>query len=185
MQSTLDRLYDLAEPQAGYFTTAQARDLSISRQELYYLRQSGDLLQAAHGIQRLSRFPVSPHEDIVVACLWVGPDCVASHETALVVYGLGEAMPATIHVTVRRAFRGRRKGVTVHRGMFDADEATHRDGVPVTAPLRTIADVAKRDPSGAGVALRDALERGIVRRNKLSDAASRYPEVQSVFVQDR
>lgn len=185
MQTTLDRLYRLAEPQAGHFTTAQARDMSISRQELYYLRQSGDLLQAAHGIQRLSRFPVSPHEDVVVACLWIGPDAAASHETALVVYGIGDAMPVTIHVTVPRAFRGRRKGVTVHQAELDADESTRRDGVPVTVPVRTIADVARRDPSGARVALTEALERGIIRVGQLSRAASRYPDGQSIFVGSR
>lgn len=182
MQRIFDRLYRLAESQAGYFTTAQAGDLGVSRQELYYLRQRGDLRQAAHGIQRLAHFPASPHEDIIVACIWAGPEAVASHDTALVVYGIGEALPATIHVTVPGAFRGHRKGVTVHRTELDDDEVTRRDRVPVTAPLRTIADVAPGDPSGARVALSEALERGIVRRGQLSRAASRYPKVESVFL---
>ena len=181
MDTVLDRLYRLAEPQAGYVTTSQARGVGVSRQELYYLRQSGDLMHAAHGIQRLERFPVSPHEDIVVACLWVGSGAVASHETALVVYGIGGAMPATIHVTVPRAFRGHRKGVTVHRAELDSDERTSRDGVPVTVPLRTIADIAAGDPSGARVVLMEALERGIVRRAQLSRAAVRYPEAEHAF----
>jgi predicted transcriptional regulator of viral defense system len=181
MDTVLDRLYRLAEPQAGYFTTSQAREVGVSRQELYYLRQSGDLLQAAHGIQRLERFPISSHEDIVVACLWAGSGAVASHETALVVYGIGGAMPATIHVTGPRSFRGRRKGVTVHRAELDADERTSRDGVPVTAPLRTIADVTAGDPSGARVALSEALERGIIRGAQLGRASVRYPAAESVF----
>lgn len=181
MQNVIDRLYRIAEPQAGYITTAQAKEVGISRQELYYLRRSKDLLQVAYGIQRLARFPASLHEDIVVACMWAGEDAVASHETAFVVYGIGEAMPATIHVTVPRAFRGRREGVAVHHAELAPDERRSRDGVPVTTPLRAIADVATRDPSGARAALADALDRGLIRRGQLGRAASRYSNIAPVF----
>jgi len=177
----LDRLYQLAEPQVGYFTTTQAAEAGVSRQELHYLRRRGDVIRVAHGIQRLTNFPASRHEDIVVASLWVGADAVASHETALVVYGIGEAMPATIHVTVPHPFRGRRKGVTVYIAPLEADETLRRDGVPVTTPSRTIADVADRDPSAARVALEDALEGGIMRRTQVRDAAQRYPRAAAVF----
>lgn len=181
MRNMMDRLYRIAEPQAGYFTTAQAKEVGVSRQELYYLRQNGDLLQVAYGIQCLARFPASSHEDIVVACMWAGEDAVASYESALVVYGIGEAMPATIHVTVPRAFRGRREGVTVHHDDLAPDERRRRDGVPVTTPLRAIADVATRDPSGALSALDDALDRGLIRRGQLGRAATRYSDAATVF----
>lgn len=181
MSSILDRLYSLAEPQLGYFTTAQAQRAGVSRQELYYLRQRGDLVHAAHGIQRLARFPADPHEDIAIACLWAGAGAVASHETALVVYEIGDVMPATVHVTVPAAFRGRRRGVTVHVARLDADDIAHRNGIPVTTPLRSVADVAAGDPSGARRALSDALERGIVSSRDLEGAASRNPYAASVF----
>jgi len=171
----MDRLYRLAESRAGYFTTAQAREVGVSRQALYYLRHQGDLTGVAYGIQRLTRFPASPHEDMVVACLWAGQDAAVSHESALVVYGVGEAMPGTIHVTVPRVFRGSRPGVTVHCAAMAPDERTMRSGVRVTTPLRTIADVAFVNPAGARAALVDALERGLVRRGQLKPAAVRYP----------
>ena len=135
----------------------------------------------AYGIQRLARFPASAHEDMVVACLWAGDAAVVSHESALVVFGIGEAMPGTIHVTVPGAFRGRRAGVTVHRGVVGPDERTTRNGIHVTTPLRTIADVALGDPSGGLSALADALERGLVRRGQLERAASQYPHAAAVF----
>lgn len=182
MRNIMDRLYRIAEPQAGYITTAQAKDMGVSRQELYYLRRSGDLLQVAYGIQRLARFPASPHEDIVVTCLWAGEEAVASHESALVVFEIGEAMPPTIHVTAPQGFRGRREGATVHHADLAADERTHRAGVPVTTALRTIADVATRDPAGANAALTDALERGLIRRGQLERAASRYPDAKSILI---
>ena len=181
MRRVMDRLYGIAEPQAGYFTTAQAKGAGISRQELYYLRRRGDLLQVAYGIQRLARFPASPHEDIVVVCLWAGDVAAASHESALVVYGISDAMPSTIHVTVPWAFRGRREGVIVHHADLAADERSFRDGVPVTTPLRTIADVASRDSLVARAALSDAMQQGLIRARQLEGATSRYPEAGSTF----
>jgi len=181
MPIVMESLYRIAESQAGYFTTAQARAAGVSRQELYFLRKSGDLLQVAYGIQRLARFPANAHEDIVVACLWAGSDAVASHESALVVYGIGEAMPPVIHVTVPRPFRGRRKGVRVHHADLASDERARRDGVPVTSPLRTIADIASHDLPGASVALTDALEGGLIRKGQLDQAAEKYPVTSSVF----
>lgn len=177
MSAVLDRLYLIAEPQAGYFTTPEARDVGVSRQELYYLRHRGEIFKVAYGIQRLARFPASRLEDVVVACLWAGPQAVASHETGLVVFGLGDAMPNTIHVTVPDLFRGHKPGVTVHQARVASDERTYRDGVPVTVPLRTIADVARTDSAEARVALQDALERGVVRRGEFTRASERYPQI--------
>jgi predicted transcriptional regulator of viral defense system len=181
MQPVMDRLYRIAEAQAGYVTTAQAAEVGVSRQELYYLRRTGELRHVAYGIQRLARFPSSPHEDIVVACLWAGVEAVASHETALVVYGIGEAMPATIHITTPNSFRGRRAGVRVHHDPIDPDERAHFDGVPVTSLIRTIADVARQNTSDARAALRDALDQGLIRRGQLHMAAVRYPHAQAVL----
>ncbi len=181
MQTVMDRLYEIAEHQAGYFTTAQARAVSVSKQELYYLRERGDLRSVANGIQRIVRFPATKHEDIMVACLWAGPQAVASHATAMVVYGIGEAMPAVIHVTIPHRFRGKRSGVVVHQVSLDREEITRRDGIPVTAPLRTIADVVTGNPSGAAAGLSDALDRGIVHTADLRDAAERYPAASMLF----
>ena len=64
----------------------------------------------AHGIYRLQRFPAQPFEDVIVACLWAGDGAAASHDTALAVYGLTDAMPAVTHITVPRPFRGPAKG---------------------------------------------------------------------------
>lgn len=178
MQSIADRLYRLAEPQAGYFTTAQADAVGVSKQELYYLRERGDLRKAAHGIQRIVRFPASDHEDVMVACLWAGPEAVASHATAMVVYGIGDAMPSAIHVTVPQRFRGTRRGVLVHRASLAEAEVTRRDGIPVTALLRTIADVALVDAAGAAAGLSDALTLGIVHPDDLYEGAQLYPAAE-------
>ncbi len=74
MPTSVGILYPLAEPRAGYSTTAQAAQAGVSRQQLYYLTWTGSLDRVAHGIYRLRRFPAQRFEDVIVACLWVGED---------------------------------------------------------------------------------------------------------------
>ncbi|MEX1165059.1 MAG: type IV toxin-antitoxin system AbiEi family antitoxin domain-containing protein [Nitriliruptor sp.] len=171
MPTSLDALYLFAERRAGYVTTAQAAEVGLSRQQLSYLARTGSLERVAQGIYRLRRFPAQRFEDVIVACLWAGEDTVASHDTALAVYELTDAMPTTIHVSVPRPFRGRRPGVTVHTAPLGDGERTERAGVPVTTVERTIADVLVH--SGAELArpaAEQALERGLVTRRRLRAA---------------
>ncbi len=161
-------LYNLAESQAGYFTTAQAVKSGVTRQLLAYHCDEGNLERVAHGIYRLRRFPAQPFEDLIVTCLWAGSDTVVSHETALAVYELGDAMPATMHITVPRRFRGRRSGVRVHQAALPAKDRSSYNGVPVTSVERTLIDVAATsDPSLALGAAEEALARGVTTRSRL------------------
>jgi len=171
VSTSIEVLYHLAEPRAGYFTTAQAGDVGVSRQQLSYLARTGSIERVAHGIYRLVRFPAQRFEDVIVACLWADDDAAASHDTALAVYELTDAMPTRIHVTVPRPFRGQRRGVVVHVAPLDPSERTSRASVPVTTVERTIADVAQQSGTAAAVeAATQAIERGLGTRRRLRDA---------------
>ena len=86
----------------------------------------------------LHRFPAQRFEDVIVACLWAGDDAVASHDTALAVYDLTDAMPAVIHLSTPRPFRGQRRGIVVHTAPLGDGKGTERAGVPVSTVERTI-----------------------------------------------
>jgi len=178
MPTSVDVLYRLAEPRAGYFTTAQAAKAGVSRQQLSYLARSGSIARAAHGIYRLRRFPAQRFEDVIVACLWAGDDAVASHDTALAVYELTDAMPANIHITVSRPFRGRRSGVTIHTATIGEQDQTIRSSVPVTTAERTIIDVMRRSGSELAVeAAEQALARGLVTGRRLRAAFEGHGDI--------
>lgn len=183
MSTSIDVLYELAEPHAGYFTTAQAKDVGVSRQQLSYLAQSGSIERVAHGVYRLRRFPAQRFEDVIVACLWAGEDVAASHETALAVYELTDAMPALVHVTVPRPFRGERRGVVVHIAPLVPSERTSRNGVPLTTVERTVADIAEQSGTAAATeAATQAIERGLVTRRRLRTAlAGRGEHAEAVL----
>jgi predicted transcriptional regulator of viral defense system len=171
MLATVERIADLADAHAGYFTAAEALAAGVSRRVLSHHVATGTLERVGYGIYRLRRYPAGRFEDLVVVGLWAGDDAAISHESALVVYDLGEAMPAVTHVTVPRAFRGRRAGVIVHHAPLGRGERVVVDAVAVTSVERTLLDVAAHaDPALAAAAARDALVRGLTTRRRLERA---------------
>ncbi len=174
MSTSLDALYLVAEPHAGYLTTMRAAEAGVSRQQLSYLTRTGSLERVAHGIYRLRRFPSQRFEDVIVACLWAGDDAVASHDTALAVYELTDVSPAAVHLSVPRPFRGTRYGVIVHNAELTDADRTERHGVPVTTPERTLIDVLRRSgPESAREATIEALHRGLVTVRSLGSELER------------
>jgi predicted transcriptional regulator of viral defense system len=60
------------------------------------------------------------------------------------VYGISDANPQLIHLTVPRSARLRRqkpKGVVVHRQDLSPEEITVEEGIPLTTISRTVADL--------------------------------------------
>lgn len=177
----IDALYRIAEPQGGYLTTVQALEAGVSRRLLSHYAARGDLERVAYGIYRLHRFPVHRFGDLIATALWAGAGSAVSHDSALAVYGLGAAMPAVIHITVPGAFRGKRPGVVTHRASLSSGEVTLREDVPVTKVERTLRDVAVGgDPSLARDAAREAIERGLTTRARLSATVDEHPDRDQV-----
>lgn len=178
----LDRLYPVADAQLGYLTTSQAADRGVDRRYLVHHVGSGNLERVGRGIYRLRNYPHHRFEDVMATILWIGEPAVASHDTALAIYDLADAMPPSIHVTVDRRFRGSRPGVIVHSAALPDRDLTRREGIPVTTPLRTIADTAA-DLSVATTAAEEAIERGLVRIGQVRDLVNQRPELAKVFGQ--
>jgi predicted transcriptional regulator of viral defense system len=170
-------LYEIAEAQAGYFTAKQASAVGYSRQLLGHHAQAGNFKRVHHGIYRLTRYPNSPREDLYIAWLRCGPHAVISHDSALELYELSDAMPIDIHVTVPRGSSLRRSGIRLHTGKLRPDEVTSWQGLPVTTIERTIADVVARGAQEWVVqqAIREAIARGRLLPDALLAQAQRHP----------
>jgi predicted transcriptional regulator of viral defense system len=169
------KLYQFAEPQAGYFTARQARAAGFMPSVLTYHVKASRFNRVAHGVYRLSQFPTSPFEDLYIAWLQTGPDSAISHESALAVYELSDVLPGEVHVIIPRTGSRRRKGIRLHTHRLDADEIAQRNGLPVTTVPRTIADVAANGLPEEQVlqAIQEALERGLVTPEVLREYAKR------------
>lgn len=171
VRSTMENLAELASVHAGCFTTAEASKAGVSRRVLSHHASTGTLERLEYGIYRLAMYPAQRLEDLIVVSLWAGEGAAISHESALVVYDLGDAMPAVVHVTVPRRLRGRRSGVIVHQTPLSSSETVIVDAVPVTSVERTIRDLAAGgEPSQTRQIAEEALERGLITRRRLRRA---------------
>jgi predicted transcriptional regulator of viral defense system len=171
MPSSREVLYALAEPRSGWIRAADATDAGVSRQQLARYAESGVLRRSRYGVYRFRDFP--PFEDVLEACLWAGREAVASHETALAIYGLGDAMPASIHITVPNRLRKKRTGVIVHVAPRLPADVETRDGVPITSAVRTIRDIAAQaTANNVASIVREAKERGLLREREAQELAN-------------
>jgi predicted transcriptional regulator of viral defense system len=178
----LQRLFELAAGQAGYFTAAQARDLGYSARSLVHHVTAGHVERISRGFYRLVGVPADPHEDIVAAWLKLVPRrAVVSHDTALALYDLGPSRSHEIHLTLPRECRPRTpqsaSAVALHTTTLPLgrDEVTNRFGVQVTSPARTITDIADigADPSVVIEATARALATGLLSPDELRAAVKR------------
>lgn len=168
-------LIEIAREQEGYFTAAQALSVGYTYRQQNHHKNRGNWLHIDHGVYRLRSYPESEHEDLIRWSLWSRNrrgefQAAISHETALAIHNLGDAMPAKAHLTVPPGFRKKVPGgCIVHRARLTPDDIEHRRGFNVTTPRRTILNIAESHVSQDLLegAVRDALRRGVVRRSQL------------------
>src|ERR1700691_441139 len=137
----LQALHRLAYSQDGLFTTRQAQERGVSAQLLAHYARSGRFQRMRQGLYRLSDYPSGEHEEIRAAWLTVGTDrAVVSHESALLLHGLSDVLPNTVHLLVSREHRGVRapSGVTLHTATAPIPDSdiTTRNGIRVSNPAR-------------------------------------------------
>ncbi len=169
-----EALFVIAEAQRGYFTTAQAAEAGYSRNLVAHHAKAGNFSRVRQGVYRLSRFPSSPREDLYVAWLSAGPLAVVSHDSALELFGLSDAIPRDTHITMPRGSSRRRPGIRMHTSVLAAEDVTRREGLPVTTAVRTIADLARVGFPTEHLqrAVSEALERGMVTEEQLARQSS-------------
>ncbi|MDY7095443.1 MAG: type IV toxin-antitoxin system AbiEi family antitoxin domain-containing protein [Acidobacteriota bacterium] len=162
-----DSLFDIAQAQAGYFTTEQAAHAGYSPQLLAYHRDN-KVERVRRGIYRLVHFPASDHEDLVVLWLWSEQEGVFSHETALALHDLSDILPSRAHLTLPASWRRRRlrvpSGLVLSFADIGDEDRASFEAVPVTRPLRTLRDCieAHVEPRLVEQAIRQARWRGLI-----------------------
>lgn len=181
-----NRLYQISEPQAGYFTAKQAHKAGYSRERLSDLTTRNQFIRVQRGIYRLSHFPASRFEDLFIAFLRTGPNSVISHDSALAVYDLSDVLPVEIHVIMPRTGSRRRNGIRLHTNKIEINEITQREGLPITTPSRTIADVITNglDRDLVRQAVNEAIKKGLMTNAQLLDQADRRRGQVKMIIQE-
>ncbi len=139
-------LFALARAQHGVVATGQLLALGMSRGRISTLEARG-WLQAAHrGVYLVG--PIhGPRVRLMAATLAGGDATWLSHRSGGGLWGVGPALSGAVSVTLVGRGARSRPGITVHlaRRLSDEDVTSH-DGIPVTAPGRTLLDLATQLP---------------------------------------
>lgn len=170
-KKTEKKLLEIAQKQGGYFTSGQALKAGYSYRLQSYHKEQKHWKEIDTGLYKLTNLSTSQYDDLIRWSLWSrdkkgNPQAVISHESALVVYELGDVMPAKVHITVPAKFRKEiPDGVIYHKGNVKSEEVETKDGFSVTTPLKTIIDVAEGNISLEQLEqiIRDGLDKGLIR----------------------
>lgn len=155
----------MAADQGGLVTTAQARAVGVSPQQVARLARSGALEPVVHGVHRLT----GTAEDRLVGlrAVWLAlepqtvagvrvsrddPGGVVSHRSAAVVHELGDVDGDVHEFTVATRRRSRNPEVRLHTAVRDRGSWTVRAGLPVTTVAQTIGDLAAARTDGGHLA---------------------------------
>lgn len=166
-----DRLFEFAVGQEGHFTTKQAAEAGYSPQLLLKYLKNGRVARVRRGVYRIVHFPAGEHEDLTAIWLWSEREGVFSHETALMLLNLSDALPRKVNLTLPAVWAKRRfrvpKGVLLHHEDIPKNERIEIGAVPVTNALRTLLDCvdAHVSPELIEAAVRQARARGLLGRD--------------------
>lgn len=176
-----DALFAVAELQAGLFTTGQAAENGCSSMLLQKHLRSGRIARVRRGVYRFVRFPEAEHEGFVVLWLWSDQAGVFSHQTALMLHELSDALPSKADLTVPREWEWRHsqrrvpEDLVLHFGEVADDERDWLGAVPLTTPRRTISDCieAHVPPDLVEQAVHQAHARGILTEADVAEFSER------------
>ena len=174
-QTDLPGLEALALSQGGYLDQADAHAYGLGTDIVHYHARTGRFERVYPGVYRLRSAPEASHDELLLAWVWSNKRAVISHESALELYGLSDALPNHIQLTVPRAFARTSPGYVLHRATLAPADVTEYEGLPVTTPARSIVDAAAAGtgPEQIEAAIRQAIERGLATVDQLHDAAAR------------
>jgi very-short-patch-repair endonuclease len=157
----------IAVRQHGVITTAQLLIAGISRATITNRVRRRYLHRVHRGVYAVGHPQLSDEGRWTAAVLACGEGAVLSHLSAAELWRirrrrLSEAVggeSGAVHVTVPRTpGKRKRRGIALHRSCTLADsDRTRRDGIPVTTPARTLADLRPLlSPAQFAAAVREA-----------------------------
>ena len=137
-------LEEVAAAQHGVFSHAQAIAAGASRAGIYRRVETGawERLPTPRTF-RLARYASSWQQQIWAAVLWGGERSAISHRAAAALYGLDGCDPGPVELTVDAGASCRARGLRVHQSQWHCVETRTVGGLRVTAPERTLVDLAR------------------------------------------
>jgi hypothetical protein len=155
------RMLQLAGRQRSLITRRQLLGLGATVRQIETWLSAGVLFRIHHGVYALAGARQDFDFRVLAGLLAAGPQAVVSHRTAAALFGLRRVTCSSIEVTVPGRRAPKVHGLVAHRSdLLLLADCTRIGIVPVTAPARTLLDLAPDlEPSRLGGALDDVLVR--------------------------
>jgi very-short-patch-repair endonuclease len=135
------QIAQLASPR-GLITNETLRRAGLSRRAITDRAASGRLVRVHHSVYFVGHADTSPLAIAEAAVLACGHRAALSHDSAAALWGLRK-WPKIPEIS--SALHRRRPGIHTHRTItLTRADVTARNGIRVTAPARTIVDIAPR-----------------------------------------
>jgi predicted transcriptional regulator of viral defense system len=139
----------IAARQHGIVTFTQLKRAGVSSSGVSRRVAGGRLHRVHRGVYAVGHRGLSREGKWTAAVLACGDGAVLSHRSAA---ELSEMLPrgdGPIHVTLPAPSSGRsnRRGLRIHRSSLPRSDSTVRNGIAVTTPARTIADLKRSVPA--------------------------------------
>jgi very-short-patch-repair endonuclease len=153
-------------------TRAQLRDLDLTAHGIDHRIAGGRLHRLHRGVFAVGRPKVDRLGEWMAAVLAAGSEALLSHESAGELWGIRGRKPVRIELSVPATTSRAVGGLAVHRrrSLRPCDRSTHL-GIPVTSPIRTLADLASCVPlSQLEAAVNEADKRNLVDPERLRSA---------------
>ncbi len=143
-QSLQPTAWELIRRQHGVISRRQLLELGYTSKAIKHRIARGRLCGVARGVYTVRGPELTKHGRWMAAALSCGPGAVLSGESAAALWGIRRWHRGSIEVTVPAGVARCVEGVIVRRRKLAADDVTSRDGIPVTAPVLTLIDLAGR-----------------------------------------
>ncbi|MDX6603475.1 MAG: hypothetical protein QOF13_2677 [Solirubrobacterales bacterium] len=170
------RAWELAGRQHGVVARRQLLMLGFSRRAIEHRVERGRLHVVAHGVYAVGWPKLTQKQRWMAAVLACQDDAALSHRSAAALWGIGTEKPDVIDVSVRRRCELRRPGLRVRgRPSLSAEDIVIREGIPVTALVLTLVDLAtKLGPLGIERSVNEADKRDLIDPEALRSALDGY-----------
>jgi predicted transcriptional regulator of viral defense system len=165
----------LAAAQFGVLSLAELRACGLHRQAVLVRVGNGRLHRLYRGVYAVGHANPPLEGRFLAAVKACGPGAVLSHFSAAALFGLVAWDGRLPEVTVRGAATRVHRGLRAHRtASLDPVDIARRNGIPVTAPARTLLDLAATlSPRALRRAVREAQAQRLVAIRQIVDALDR------------
>jgi very-short-patch-repair endonuclease len=149
--ATADQMIgSVAAKQHGIVTSAQLAALGLHARAISHRAAAGKLHRVYRGVYAVGHAGLSSEGRWFAAVMACGEAAVLSHRSAAELWRLLPVIVGPVHVTVvGEGGRARRRGLVIHRSpSLPPTDRTRRNGIAVTTPARTLADLRRMVPAG-------------------------------------